>query len=107
MFSTARARISELERIVAKLIGETAALEKLVHDLSGRVERGSTVALRADLDNLLGRVESISTSNRKEFGRLWALQRGEAKEGPAEASIPTDDEFSAQLALQRQYTQGH
>lgn len=104
VFSTGRARISELERLVARLIGEVAALEKAIHSVSGAVERGSTVAIRADLDNLVGRVETLATSNRKEFGKLWYQLRDKTPAGGrAEDGIPNDDELAEQLALQKQY----
>jgi hypothetical protein len=105
VFSTGRARIGELERLVARLIGEVAALEKALHSVSGAVERGSTVAIRADLDNLVGRVETLATSNRKEFGKLWYQLRDKAPgPDPAESGIPTDDELAAQLAFQKQWS---
>lgn len=99
-------RVSELERLVARLIGEVAALEKALHTLSGSVERGSTVAIRADLDNLVGRVETLSTSNRKEFGKLWYQLRDKAPApDPAEAGIPGDDELAEQIRFQKQWSQ--
>lgn len=85
-------------------MGEVAALEKLIHSVSGQVERASTAAIRADLDNLVGRVEALATSNRKEFGRLWHLQRRDP-DAP-ELGAPSDDEFAAQIALQKQFNGG-
>ena len=103
MFSTGRARIAELERLVARLTGEVATLEKLVHDLSGRVERGSTVAIRADLDNLVGRVESLATSNRKEFGRLHAANRKDHVSSESGDGVG-DAELEQQLKFQQQWS---
>lgn len=105
VFYTGRARIAELERLVARQTGELAALEKVLHELSARVERGSTVAIRADLDNLVARVEALATSNRKEFGRLHAANR---KEPSADAdnglSGPDGDALAEQIAFQRQWS---
>ena len=84
--------------MLARLIGEVAALSKQVAALDARVERGSTVQIRADLDNLVGRVEALATSNRKEFGRLHAAQR---REPPVANGVTVDDELAATLELQK------
>ena len=99
---TRTARIAELERLVARQAGEIAALETAVRGLSDRVERGSTVALRADLDNLVARVEALATSNRKEFGKLHAAQRREPE--PEPNGGVGDAELAETLAFQRQWS---
>lgn len=112
VFSTARAlllqRIEALERHVAQLHGDVATLKTLLADASARVERGSTVTLRSDLDNLVGRVETLATSNRKELGRLWYLLRDKTPAGGrAEDGIPTDSELAEQIRLQREWSGGN
>lgn len=103
VFSTGRARISELERLVARLVGELGALEKQCAALSERVERGSTVAIRADLDNLVARVEALATSNRKEFGRLHAANRRDAPSPAENGESGLDAELAEQIKFQREW----
>jgi hypothetical protein len=98
VFSTGNARLAELERLVARLVGELAQVEKLAQAASLAVERGSTVAIRADLDNLVGRVEALAASNRKEFGKLWHKERGEPR------AEPTGDDLPEQIKLQREWS---
>jgi hypothetical protein len=98
VFSTGNARLAELERLVARLVGELAQVEKLVQAASLAVERGSTVAIRADLDNLVARVEALAASNRKEFGKLWHKERAEPR------AEPVDDELPEQIRLQREWS---
>jgi hypothetical protein len=81
-------------------MGEVSALEKANRDLEARVERGSTVALRVDLDALAGRLEALATSNRKEFGRLHAAQRKEP------AAEPVGDDLAETIAFQRAWSGG-
>ena len=100
MFSTTRARIEALERQLAQAYGQLEAQARTIVALNERVERGSTVAIRADLDALTGRVEQLATGLRKELGKLWFLQRRELDEQPQGTG---DDAFEAQIALQKQY----
>jgi hypothetical protein len=100
VFSTGNARLAELERLVARLVGELAQLEKLVQAASLAVERGSTVAIRNDLDNLGLRVEALAASNRKEFGKLWHSKR----ELPEKSELGTGDDLPEQIRLQREWS---
>lgn len=99
-----KTRVAELERHVAKLTGEVAGLEKIVHELSARIERGSTTGLRADLDSLVARVETLAASNRREFGKLHAAKAAPAP--AAELHGPDGDEIAETIALQRAWTNG-
>lgn len=96
-----KTRVAELERIVARLAGEVAGLEKIVHEQSARIERGSTTGLRADLDSLVARVETLAASNRREFGKLHA-----AKAAPAAAELqgPDGDDLADTIAFQRAWS---
>jgi hypothetical protein len=71
--------------------------------LTERVERGSTVQIRSDLDNLVGRVESLAASNRKEFGRLHAA-RTPRPPGADAADDNIDAELAEQIKFQRDWS---
>lgn len=100
-----KTRVAQLETYVAKLTGEVAGLEKIVHELSARIERGSTTGLRADLDSLVSRVETLATSNRREFGKLHAAKAPAAEHEPLHG--PDGDDLAQTIAFQRQWSNGH
>jgi hypothetical protein len=80
-----------------------AALEKQLAAAVAAIERSSTVTIRADLDGLAQRVESLATSNRKEFGRLHAANRRDPTDSP-EFQQP-GDELAETLAFQRKWSE--
>lgn len=77
---------------IATIAAEVASLRTEVARLGDRIERGSTVALRADLDNLNGRLESLAASVQRQFGRIYA-QRAEPQPAGDSTGDPEVDEL--------------
>lgn len=91
---------------IARIAGELAQLRADVARLGDRIERGSTVAIRADLDNLTGRVESLAATSQKSFGRLFQQQRApiqRADNGQIVSENTGDQDLDELLAIQAEW----
>lgn len=69
--------------------------------LGAEIEKRTPESLRAEVDDLRGALDTIRSSNRREFGSIWGRLGGRPPvEGRAEGRAANDDSFEAMLQLQ-------
>jgi hypothetical protein len=92
---------------IAVVVAEVATLRAEIGRLADRIERGSTTQLRADLDNLVGRVEGVAQSMQRQFGRIYASRSEQPAPGvPGGTEGDADPELTNLLEFQRNFSQG-
>lgn len=85
-----------------RALGSTLSqLESATRSIASNVERSSNAKLRAEVDGLAAAVETLSATNRREFGKLWArVAPRESTEHRGNGMLPSDD-LSELIALQQ------